>query len=283
MILISLVLALSGIQSTREAWVNTILSSPAAQQVVKTQRIQPFPTAPDRMQVLGNAGTPTLEMAASAPIYGAIDKAALVVHDDLLLGQEDAAYGYLESLRQQHPDYTMGILGLCIKCELLTGHYDEAFRDVVNQLHVGWTGGEEMFLYLSLASAGRGQIVDGQAQYCQSWISSCDKTATAGSRVTNLEQGQSPKQVMLLSAKALGTKSEPEFLELALRLDPTDELAAREAIQNYKNAGRYSEVRRIASLMADHLQPCDSRNYYLAVESSVANLKDKPLRLTINP
>lgn len=69
--------------------------------------------------------------------------------------------------------------------------------------------------------------------------------------------------VMVLSSIALGMMDSSEFFELALRLDPVNEFAARLAIKRYRYGARCSDVRRIASNLVHRLPRGTSRNHFM--------------------
>jgi len=265
-------------------WVKSILESEAAKAVIASHARHPVVSwIPNPRQEIIHSGAHNTLVLPDEPIFTAIAKATRSVQNLLVENREDAAYAYISDLRQMHPEFEEGILDLCLKCELLTGHYDEAFQDVVMRITAGGFDAEEPYLSLALASAARGQVFSGQAEYCQSWIQTYTRYQGRSQQVQLGAPGQSPHDIMVLSALALGTKSTPEFLELALRLDPSNDIAARKAILYYGFRGRYSDIRRISSGMVDRLAAGESRDYYVNQISTIAGLKDKPLHPVIKP
>ena len=204
--------------------------------------------------------------------------------NDLLVAlRPQEAYDYLSDVRKTKPNEVSFILDFALQSELLSGHYQEAFQDAVGLVNAREGNGEEQYLYLSLASSAQGRVYPGQARYCESWVESHLKSEHSPLDLVPTPMEMDPREVMLLSCLALGTKSSPEFLELALQIDPSSDLAAREAISYYGFTGRYSEIRRIALSMVEHLAPGESRNYFVNQMSAVSGLKDKPLHPIIKP
>jgi len=229
----------------------------------------------------GSANPEGGSIAFDASVASSTTRVLRQTNDLIAASRYEDAYSTISSTVRAHPEYRDFLADSIIKTELLAGHNDLALKDAI--IRVSQLDGSDQSLYLSLASAASGQVYPGQAEFCVDQIQEHLKNQGLPPASLSATGSLNAKLVTVLSALALGTKSAPEFLELTLKLDPANDLAARQAITEYTFKGRYSDVRRIASQLASRLPAGDARDYYTKTLAAVANLKDKPQHPVINP
>ena len=274
---------LAGTDVQQEPWIGRLLKSKTAQTALLTYDKLSSPSrhlAPPHEVKLPNGSSFIVLDPTVGPVYErASKKVSLLLAQDLYMD----AYTYISDVRREFPQADEALLDLSIECELLASRYADAFRDSVVRVKAGGFGGEEQELYLSLSSAALGLVYPGQAKFCEKWAT--EHLANQGSnyRIGPTSKELDPHEVMILSSLALGLKDSPGFLELALRLDPINEIAARQVIFYYSCKGRYSDLSRIASNMMEHLPAGEARDYYVEQIALVANRKDRPQQPVINP
>jgi len=210
---------------------------------------------------------------------------------DLIDGERlQDAYDYISDVQKSDPSMHDMTEDLVIECALLTGRYDEAFdRSVVLVNTSGW-GSPDAYLRLSLASAMKGTVYPGQFEFVQESIQeSLSRDQVHDTAAMQLPgTSKSAKGIAVLSCLARGFRSpsliSTGFFEAAIRLDPQNDLAAREAIKRFKTIGRYSGIRRVASVMIANLAPGKSRDGFSKLLEQYRSLKDKPIPTrTTNP
>ena len=267
--------------ATREPWVADLLQTKEAQAILSAHAKLPTPPPGRAIEVPPQPGEDSGHLKF-LPIPG-LDRAEKETYALIEEGRYEDAAACISRARKDHPEYEAWTIDLAIEAELLGRSYESAYKDAVVRVATGGFSGEDQNLYISLASAAKGQVFPGQAQYCATWIERHLKNHGLPVPTKLTFEARTSRDLMVLSAIALGTKAEPGFLELALRLDPVNELAARQAIRYYEAKGRYSDLRRIASGLVDRLPPGENRDFYVKAVSSAADLKDRPLHAVINP
>ncbi len=205
------------------------------------------------------------------------------VFDLLECGKTEEAYAYISTFRDSHPDLDIFIDSTVIDCELLSGHYKEAYADSIRYIR-GHTGpgksiGEDTYLQLSVAAAGLGQIFDGEEEYCAQWLNGdfaeiWNHTRKLGSA---LKIGRT-QEAMLLStlSAAVSSPNQQAYLDLCLKLDPTNDVAGRYLVQFDQWQGRYSHLRRVAAMMLTRSTDEASRSFYRDKVVAVEHLADRP-------
>ena len=91
---------------------------------------------------------------------------------------------------------------------------------------------------------------------------------------------------MIASALAMGLREGIDmfgYLELVLKWDPSNKVAAHEAILCYGYKGRYSDLRRIATQMLRRTNDKSEREYYAAELKKVEGLPDRKQEARKNP
>jgi len=182
----------------------------------------------------------------------------------------------------ERPDLNDFLADQITDCDLLLDRYRQAFARVVPIVNTRGSDSEEMYLRLSLAAAAQGQVYPGQRDYCYGYMRRRYADHHGAKPLDPHVQGagdNSPRSVALLSCLALGlggSIANRSYLELALKLDPNNVLAASEAIQEYDYRGKYSDIRRIASAMIARLPDGPARKKFQQDIADAANLKDRP-------
>jgi len=265
-------------------WVSKLMQSPPAKAILLAHA-QGMPKVLPETKATVVGGILVFD-----PALGQMDNdASRRIADLIAESRFGEAFDYVSKVRQSNPEIEDLIVDTAIRCELLSGHYGLAFKDAVVRVSKGDCDTEDQLLYLSLASAAMGHVYDGQARYCEDWVNryvaQWRPVVPPGRAVQFLTPGARSiqHQVMLLSSLALGSKSTPEFLELALKLDPVNDLAAREAIRYYGFKGRYSDVRRLAVNMLDNRSSLIDNDYYRKTLAATVGQSDRPLHATIKP
>jgi len=287
--MVSLVLTLAmsfhaGSDAPSETWVRDLLQTKSAQAILaahaKLGPRPPFPATLVPARPGEDSGHLKFSSAFAAILHDAVRTTSELIEDS----QFEEAYQCISDVDKAHPEFDAAIVDWIIEAELLAGHYDKAYEDsVVRVASARSDNNDGRYLPLSIASAAKGQVFPGQAEYCAKLTQNHLINQGSAVVVRPPTGTQSAHQVMVLSAVALGSSPSPGFLELALRMDPVNDLAARQAIYYYLCKGRYSDVRRVAASVIDHLDPGESSTYYVETIQSVARLKDKPLHPVIKP
>jgi hypothetical protein len=259
-------------------WLRDMQASPRAMMVVSqpaqkkakiprtTSASPPNPggRSVSRSDGFAEAGAYTNDGPAYRERIGTVYEALGIVADLLDSCRYADAYASISAFRREHPDAADLTDHVAVDCANLVGRHAEAYNTILPwAIHEGDKSPHHL-LALSLASAALGEVFEGQAQYC--W----DK-AMEGLKQENIVEGldrklarrNDAKGVAILSCLALGLKyrSSP-YLEMALRLDPTNTVAGNELISRYQLRGRNTDAKRVASgilknLPADHPRRAD--------------------------
>lgn len=260
--------------STR--WVDTALASDQARQVVATFKAHPLEPLPPGKSISRVDGPSSLPLNP-----GLVSAVQLINSRAMQMIREsrfEEAYDYLVDAIKAHPHARSLVAHRLIQSALLTGHYADAYREIVLKIKIDGATGESLYLSLAMACAGQGMIYPGQVAYCQSITERCAKEIGATTSVPLVKnQGSDSNTAFQLSRLALGLfsstiLSEP-YLDQILQVDPQNELAARGAIRYYDEIGKYSEVRRIASEAVGSNE--QSRSFFMEQVKRTANLKDR--------
>ena len=292
--LISILLVLSLAQSqvshqSDPAWVTDLLRSPSGQRAIAAEPPDPPPHPP-------SIGSKVIEFPSGSRIL--IDpeferamkeenaerrSTAGLLDENRFQEAYDAFAGYARA----HPNRRDGWADLLIVTKILYGKVDEAFQDLVGFVHRAKAYDELYFLQLSYVSASRGQVYPGQMEYCYQRLQNYfNETHPGKLPEPPVESARNPRAVTLESILALGMRNSitaTQYLEIAMNLDPTNEIAAKHAIELYGYKGKYSAIRRIASRMAHDLPPGESRDYYLNAIKEAGNRPDRPIHPDVPP
>jgi hypothetical protein len=207
-----------------------------------------------------------------------------ILHTGDLLdkGKLEWAYRYIYSFRESHADLDVFVDSTVINCELLTGRYDAAYTECLTYIKANtgprkWIG-EYTYLQLALAAAGRGQVFDGQEEYCANWFKRHYSESWSDDKVDlSLSVGE-PRKAMILATLALAVQSSATqaYFESILKLDPKNDLAGKILVQYDNWQGRYSDLRRVASLMVTHVTEEASLKFYQDQIAKVEGRADRP-------
>jgi tetratricopeptide (TPR) repeat protein len=284
--IITALLAFSIAQSTvvglrPPAWVATGLDTQTARGVLKTYTRAKGASAKSQTKKSGTQD----ERPNNDPVFAerieASNTASSHVGQLLMEGRTQEADKRLFSFLAERPELRGLMTSQIVDCELLLGRYDEAYRELLNWVSTCTVDDPNMYLKLSFVCAARGEIYPGQMQYCQDWLQKFYSDEHIGEPpLTALQLAENPRSAMFLSCVAIGmnnTDVATSYLELAFKFDPKNELAASEAILRYLYQGRYSDIRRVASAISNHLPPGVARDKFQKEIADVANLKDKPV------
>jgi hypothetical protein len=175
-------------------------------------------------------------------------------------GRYDDAYAAITQFRQGRRDDITD--DATVYCALLTGHYAEAYELLVPMVRRQGDNSPQYWLALSFASAELGHVYPGQADFCRAQVAKGLSNEVLEVRddklVGRLVAGADPKTTAILSCLGLGFAfGMSPFLENALWLDPQNVMAAHALLFRYTRKERPYDVRRIATIMVETLQPND--------------------------
>lgn len=287
MINLALALALQAPASGyADQWVDALLASKTAKAVTSKSShcgLQAVSASPYRDHARsGSTPRDGYVTLLAVDVRSAVD-AIHHTFDTLDTGKCDAAYAFITTFRETHPDIAEYVDPYVVDCELLSGRYQEAFKESVSYIkaHTGpgtWIG-PDFYLQLSLAAAGCGQLYPGQDAYCIKWFNRRYADGWSGGKSINLPPANGDaRKTMVLSALALAVASAARqaYFELVLKLDPSNDLAGHLLVQYDQWQGRYSDLRRVASFMIAHASDATARDFYRHQIAAVAGLPDRP-------
>jgi hypothetical protein len=247
-------------------WLQDLLASPTAKSVATRQ-----------VAVTGTGGAPAAETSKSG---GGAKWHANSTNDVALFAEfktadaervkagclarackfEDA-YQSMAAFRRERPDLCEFVDDQAADLANLTGRYSEAYTLVLPFTRSKGAVPAHYLLTLSVASAGLGQVYAGQAEYCRAEaIEGCFQDRFIAEGLDRRHARADPQGVVIYSCLALGFKyGETPYLEMALRLDPANVLAARGLTFFYQVQRRTADVQRIASGMLSALPAGDPR------------------------
>ncbi len=190
------------------------------------------------------------------------------------------AYSYISTVRRAKPELEPFVEGMAVHCELLSGHYQQALSDTAERIKMNSrpdadSGMDPDYLCLSLAASGLGRGYLGQWEFCARKLREYNWTGEA----LSLPATPDPKKLMAMSALTLAMGAAPfsqQYFELALKVDPTNELAARLVVEYDEVQGKYSDLRRIASTQMSKLPAGETREFLRARMLAAAGLADRP-------
>ncbi len=245
------------------------------------------PTAHANSNPLGATGD---DMADYRRRLAAALRAGLAVHVHVqqlaLAGRYDDAYTSFVSAGLPIWEMHGGDLSLLSACEVLTARQGLAYKQLGGVIGRGTWLPDDSYLNFSIACASRGEVYPGQGKFALAKLEEASQSNSAfwpkGSRAVP----QSSRQIEIYSALAMGLGDVvygPGYMELVLKLDPGNKMAAREAIRFYRSQGRCSDLRRIATQMLRRDNDKSEREYYAAELKKVEGLPDRKQEVRKNP
>ncbi len=188
-------------------------------------------------------------------------------------GRAKDAYDLIKSFRAANS----GMLGRTrhdmVPLALLVDKYDEAYEELalMPKLNsISW-------LHLSLAASARGEVVPGQAEYCDQQIALYFSEEEKDFPYEVGRYRTDPRSVMVRSLIAIGVSNGTGsllFLERAMVLDPTNEVAVSETMRLHEHRLNYTQARRIGSQMVERLPAGPVRDRFLSRLAYIEGLKD---------
>jgi hypothetical protein len=256
-------------------WLQDLLASPMAKSVASRQIPKKPEVRQDTSNTAGGAASPAASQSGGFTVVNAdpiYDPAFLAdvetsnaarVKAGRLASQckFEEAYQSMAAFLRERPDLSEFVDDQAADFANLTGRYAEAYALVLPLARREGTESPHHLLALSVASAGLGQVYAGQAEYCRDQaIDGLREQHIAEGLDDGLARRTDPQAVAIFSCLAMGFKyGDTTYLEMALRLDPTNVLAAGRLTWCYWFQGRTADIRRIASGMLSALPAGDPR------------------------
>lgn len=274
-IAVSMVVLATASSGAQPHWLQSLLASPRANRAVSEHATKGMasPHVPSKTPsgVLGpvRSGTGASVVGSEEASWHAAEDADWALESEsrvrvgrlLNRGRYDDAYADVWAFRKARPDLAGATDDMAADCAIMTGRYSEAFDLLLPLVRRPETDFPRVELALSLASAGIGQVYPGQADFCRTHVAQglskqCMPDTLAGGLASRADAGA----VAALSCLALGLDfgSSP-YLELALRLDPQNVMAAHALVFRYTAQGRPADLKRVASGMLKSLSVLDPR------------------------
>jgi hypothetical protein len=263
----------------RPGWVATLLASKEAKAAMsaklpKIVRSIGHPGANrSGVVVLGNPPRAVTESYPASPAWlEAMKTSEDAIHSMYRLIEANRftdAFNGMAALRKARPELRDLTAEESIEGELVAGRYRDALDESARFINGSGQSYEELslqYVRLSLASAAQGKIYDGQASYCEAKLKEYFEEEHPGATFCPAVYAPfKAKQVTLLSDLALGMQNgvaSQAYFQNALRIDPTNLMAADEAIRRYQFQNRFSDVIRTADTIAAHLPAGELRRQY---------------------
>lgn len=269
---ISLVFLASASNGASPHWLQDLLASPRARNVASQQASRPAKAPAQGRPLAKDGGQPRAPRPAGIhaiegnvranPGLDIANETRRAVGRLLDQCRYEDAYAALSAFRGERPDLAGKVVDMAADCAILTGRTEEAYA-LLTRLVQGrgrkTKTPTRALLSLSLASAGLGQVYPGQADFCRDQVKQglsreCMSDTLAGRLATSTDS----KAVAVLSCLAIGLNfGKSPYLEMALRLDPQNVMAASALVFRYTVQERTADVNRIAGGMLKNLPILD--------------------------
>ena len=273
--MISVVALAVGPNGTTPHWLQDLFASPMAKKAASAQatdkakgsgQSSPAGTHPPTGAAPGSGGGGMTRVnvgndPALLAAFKAADAARRLAGGLLDECRCDDAYRAIGDFRREWPDATFMCDDTAADCAIMTGRYPEAYGLLLPWARSQGMGSPQYLLAISLASAELGQVYAGQAEFCRDQVAEgLSQESVSDALDRGLAVGTDAKTVAVLSCLGLGLKfrSSP-YLEMALRLDPQNVIAADQLVFRYGFRGRVADIRRIAAGMLKNLPAGDTR------------------------
>lgn len=261
----------------RPSWAAEILSTPSARSILKRVANEPLAIDGTKQSVdsgsFGEGRTPIVDPAERARVQQ-LTKVMKFSSYLMRHNRVGEALEYVDSVAAERPDLA-GIKSSPLYADLglLLGKTDNAFESVVRIVARPGADSEEMYLRLSLVSALRGEVFAGQGEYCRRGTI---KNLAIEPEMAALVGPLKPQDPVAVAVESCIALNQPYYFELGMRLDPKNVLSARLLVQYYGYRGRFADIRRVASRIAEKLPRGGQRDFFLLKLKNLAGKSDRP-------